>query len=93
MEHPEMVGRTYGRVSLPGIATLLAAVFTALRLAHKISWSWWWVLSPLWAMVGIVVLIFAGIVVTAAIDIHVSRKNRERRLSARRLRHPFVLGH
>ncbi len=73
-----MAGRTYRSIGLPGIATLLAGVFTALRLAHKISWSWWWVLSPLWAMVGIVVLIFAGIVATAAIDIHASRRNRKR---------------
>ncbi len=73
-----MVGRTYRRVSLPGIATLLAAVFTALRLWHRISWSWWWVLSPLWAVVGIVVLIFAGIVATAAIDIYASRQKSRR---------------
>jgi hypothetical protein len=72
-----MAGRASRSVSLPGIAALLTTVFTALRLAHRISWSWWWVLSPLCAMVGIVVLIFAGILVTTAIDIYASRKKRK----------------
>jgi hypothetical protein len=74
-----MVGRISRDISLPGTATLLAAVFAALKLTHTISWSWWWVLSPLWVMVGIVVLIFAGIVVTAGIDVYASRQNRKRR--------------
>jgi len=71
-----MAGRSYRNVSLPTIAVLVAAVFAALKLTNRISWSWWWVLSPLWAMVAIVLLIFAGILVTAAIDIWVSRKDR-----------------
>lgn len=74
-----MVGRVSRNISLPGTATLLAAVFTALKLTHTISWSWWWVLSPLWVMVGVVLLIFAGIVVTAAIGVYVSRRNWKRR--------------
>jgi hypothetical protein len=73
------VGRISRDISLPGTATLLAAVFTALKLTHMISWSWWWVLSPLWVMVGIVLLIFAGIVITAAIDIYAGRQNRKMR--------------
>jgi len=71
-----MAGRSYRNVSLPTIAVLVAAVFAVLKLTNRISWSWWWVLSPLWAMVAIVLLIFAGILVTAAIDIWVSRKDR-----------------
>jgi hypothetical protein len=31
-----------------GFLGLLAIVFTALKLAGSITWSWWWVLSPLW---------------------------------------------
>jgi hypothetical protein len=68
-----MVGRSFPSVSLPNIAVLVAAVLAVLKLTHSISWSWWWVLSPLWVMVAIVLLIFAGILVTAAIDIWVSR--------------------
>lgn len=27
---------------------MLAIVFIALKLMGHITWSWWWVLSPLW---------------------------------------------
>jgi hypothetical protein len=72
-----MAGRPSSRISPLGLAALLAAVFTALRLAHGISWSWWWVLSPLWVLAAILVLIFAGIMMTAAIDQHAGRAGRK----------------
>lgn len=31
-----------------GFGGLLACLFIALKLLGKITWSWWWVLSPLW---------------------------------------------
>lgn len=31
-----------------GFAGLLTIVFIVLKLTHYITWSWWWVLSPLW---------------------------------------------
>lgn len=31
-----------------GFAGLLTIVFITLKLLGKITWSWWWVLSPLW---------------------------------------------
>lgn len=31
-----------------GFAGLLTLVFIVLKLLGKISWSWWWVLSPIW---------------------------------------------
>lgn len=31
-----------------GFCGLLAIVFIVLKLTEVISWSWWWVLSPLW---------------------------------------------
>ena len=31
-----------------GIAGTLTIVFIALKLCGVITWSWWWVLSPLW---------------------------------------------
>jgi hypothetical protein len=31
-----------------GFCGLLAVVFIALKLGGVISWSWWWVLAPLW---------------------------------------------
>jgi len=46
----------------------LAIVFVVLKLTNTISWSWWWVLSPIWlpyaiiltiGLLGIIVIIFA----------------------------------
>lgn len=31
-----------------GFLGLLALVFITLKLCNVITWSWWWVLSPLW---------------------------------------------
>jgi hypothetical protein len=31
-----------------GFGGLLAIVFITLKLLGIISWSWWWVLSPIW---------------------------------------------
>lgn len=47
---------------------LLAVLFIGLKLAHVISWSWWWVLSPLWiplAVAGVVLVV--GAVVALAV--------------------------
>jgi hypothetical protein len=48
-----------------GFTGLLAIVFIVLKLLHKIAWSWWWVLSPLWAGLALVlfILLVAGFVV------------------------------
>lgn len=32
-------------------------VFLTLKCAGVISWSWWWVTSPLWIVAAIVVLL------------------------------------
>lgn len=50
-----------------GFTGLLTIVFIALKLTGVISWSWLWVLSPIWISVGLVVLLVAGICVYAAI--------------------------
>jgi hypothetical protein len=48
-----------------GFASLLTIVFITLKLLGKITWSWWWVLSPLWisflliiVLLGIVLLVY-----------------------------------
>lgn len=46
----------------PGLPTLLTVLFVALKLTHVISWSWWWVLSPIWISLG-----GAGIIIVIAI--------------------------
>lgn len=39
-----------------GIGDVLQIVFIVLKLCGVIDWSWWWVLSPTWIVVGILTL-------------------------------------
>lgn len=58
-----------------GFTGLLTIVFIILKLCKVISWSWWWVLSPLWISLIISVVII-GIYV--AIVLHDNDKPRKR---------------
>ncbi len=43
-----------------GFTGLLQVLLIALKLLDKITWSWWWVLSPIWIqfiILGIVLII------------------------------------
>ena len=42
-----------------GFTDLLTIVFIVLKLIGKITWSWWWVLSPIWISILIVLLVVA----------------------------------
>ena len=50
-----------GGIGFPGLLTVL---FIGLKLTGHISWSWWWVLSPLWisALLAIAFLSIAFII-------------------------------
>ena len=37
---------------------LLALVFITLKLVGVIQWSWWWVLSPIWAPAVVFAILF-----------------------------------
>lgn len=42
--------------------SLLAIVFIVLKLCNVITWSWWWVLAPIWIPFGVaMVLILFGL--------------------------------
>jgi hypothetical protein len=43
-------------IQLGGFPTLLTIAFIVLKLCNVITWSWWWVLSPLWIPVAIIAL-------------------------------------
>ena len=46
-----------------GFFGLLAVLFIGLKLTGYITWSWWWVLSPIW---GGVAFALACLVIVAA---------------------------
>ena len=38
-----------------GFTGLLTIAFIVLKLCNVITWSWWWVLSPIWISAGLVI--------------------------------------
>jgi hypothetical protein len=42
-------------IGFPGLLTI---AFIVLKLIHYITWSWWWVLCPLWIPPAFAVLLF-----------------------------------
>ena len=51
-----------------GFAGLLTIVFIVLKLVGVISWSWLWVLAPLWieAIIVAIILVIAVIVIAVS---------------------------
>tara|TARA_R110000868_G_scaffold387505_1_gene656098 strand:+ start:358 stop:618 length:261 start_codon:yes stop_codon:yes gene_type:complete len=47
--------------------SLLTVLFIGLKLTGHITWSWWWVLSPLWisALIGLTILAIVLIIAVA----------------------------
>lgn len=48
-------------------ASLLTVVFITLKLCSVIDWSWWWVLSPLWIPLALVLIVCAIVGIVALI--------------------------
>jgi len=50
-----------------GFFGLLAIVFIILKLCGTITWSWWWVLGPLWIPAAVVATIFLMIALVVCV--------------------------
>ena len=46
---------------------LLAVLFIGLKLTGYITWSWWWVLSPIWGGLAIACVLLAILAVVALV--------------------------
>ena len=53
---------TNGGIGFFGVLTL---IFITLKLLGVITWSWWWVLAPLWIPTIIAIIIFLVVLVWA----------------------------
>ena len=51
------MGTTTLTLSTPW-ATIITIIFVILKLTGSIAWSWWWVFSPLWIVLSIVIAIY-----------------------------------
>jgi energy-coupling factor transporter transmembrane protein EcfT len=62
-------------IGFPGLLTLL---FIGLKLAGVISWSWLWVLSPLWLGIALTAGFVLLIVASALIGTLIEERRRKR---------------
>jgi len=46
-----------------GIVSILTLIFIVLKLTKLISWSWVWVLSPLWITAVLTLIVFSLILI------------------------------
>lgn len=66
-------GTVGGGVSFVGLLTI---AFIVLKLTKVITWSWWWVLSPIWITWGLViVMLFILGIASIALAIKENKKN------------------
>jgi hypothetical protein len=42
-----------------GLSFTVFIVFLILKLTDNIDWSWWWIFSPLWIPIALVIGLFA----------------------------------
>ena len=49
------------------IASILTIVFVVLKLTKVITWSWWWVLSPLWIAFAVALIVVGGLALAVLI--------------------------
>ena len=49
----------------PGVLSILLVAFIVLKLCGVITWSWLWVLAPLWMPIALIliILLIVGIIV------------------------------
>jgi uncharacterized BrkB/YihY/UPF0761 family membrane protein len=50
-----------------GFMSALALLFITLKLTDTISWSWWWVLAPIWGVYALAIATFLTILLVWAI--------------------------
>lgn len=70
MKNNESKGATGGI----GFVGLLTIVFITLKLLGKITWSWVWVLSPIWISIIISVAVIIIALIAAVISSHRRQK-------------------
>jgi len=51
----------------------LGLVFITLKLLGKITWSWVWVLSPIWIPIVLLILVLIGLLLWKSIKTHLKR--------------------
>ena len=55
---------------------MLTILFIGLKLTGYIDWSWWWILSPIWITLIIVLAALLVAVIYALIDAYIQKRKR-----------------
>jgi len=50
------------------LAVLATIAFAIAKQTHRVDWSWWWVVSPLWISVTLLVLLLVALLVTGLLS-------------------------
>jgi hypothetical protein len=51
-----------------GFFGILAVLFIGLKLGGVITWSWWWVLAPLWLPISVFLgILLVGVIATSVV--------------------------
>ena len=53
----------------PGVLSILLVAFIVLKLCGVITWSWLWVLSPLWIPIALVLVILLIVVIIVSVNV------------------------
>lgn len=70
---------TSSGISFPGLLTI---IFITLKLCKVITWSWLWVLSPLWIGIAFAIFVYIIIGIIYAVKYYYAKKDREARLKS-----------
>jgi hypothetical protein len=57
------------------LTTILFVVFLTLKLTGNIDWNWWWVTSPLWLPLAILIGFVALVITIGIIFVILNRGN------------------
>ena len=55
------------KIEFGSFLTLLTLVFITAKLFKVIDWGWWWVFSPIWIPIGLIIVFFAIMLIIAGI--------------------------
>ena len=73
--------RSYNDSNGGGISffSLLAVLFIGLKICNVISWSWWWVLSPLWIPLLLAILfLIIYVLIRAWLDVKKGKNKKKK---------------
>lgn len=73
VENNNMSKEQTTKVISSSLTTVLFVVFLVLKLTGNIDWSWWWVTSPLWLPLAILIG-FVALIITVGIILVVLNK-------------------